>query len=75
MYKSQDIFGEDVNLNFNKDGSNYKTSIGAFISLGFNVLLIVLIVLKGIKMNSHRDDTISYAEQPISLDEAGFMDL
>ena len=62
MYKSHDIFGEDVNLNFNKDGSNYKTSIGAFISLGFNALLIALIVLKGIKMHTHRDDAISYSE-------------
>ena len=69
------MLAEEVHSNFNKNGSTYKTSIGAFISLGFNALLIALVVLKGIKMHTHRDDAISYSEQPISKDEAGFMDL
>ena len=74
-YKSQDIFGEKVSLNFDKNVSDYKTSLGSFITLIINSLLLALFVLKFIKMDSHRDDLISYAEQPISQEEAGFIDL
>ena len=44
--KNHDIFGSPVSLNFNKDGSNYKTLIGGLFSLLIKVVMILFIIHK-----------------------------
>ena len=44
--KNHDIFGTPVSLNFNQDGTNYKTLIGGLFSLLIKVVMILFFIHK-----------------------------
>jgi hypothetical protein len=40
-FKSIDIFGYDVKLNFNQKGNTYKTCVGAVLSVCFYIVVLL----------------------------------
>ena len=46
FFKERDMFGQTVNLNFNEEGSVYKSLIGAIITYLIFALLFYLVAYK-----------------------------
>ena len=48
--KNVDMFGKQVNLNFNEDGNVFKTYYGSFISIAVIVIISFIMINKAIGM-------------------------
>jgi hypothetical protein len=59
--KSQDYFGHDVQLSFNKKGPQHQTLIGGVVSLFINMFMVVYVGILFKRMYLYEDDTISTA--------------
>ena len=46
LIKNRDEFGHEVMLNFNRNGSSYKTKAGGCLSIGINTVLVVFTLFK-----------------------------
>ena len=55
-FKSIDIFGYEVNLNFNQNGSTYKTCFGAVLTILFYVITMFAFIIM-ITQDSHKFGT------------------
>ena len=57
-----DLFGHTIELNFNKEGSTYKTFIGGLISLIVKIFLLYYLILKTYVLVTFGDNTVTYQE-------------
>ena len=48
--KSNDMFGHKINLNFNKKGDSFPTSLGGLASLILLLMIFILAIIRGSKM-------------------------
>ena len=53
---SQDIFGYQVQLNFNRNGNVHKTSLGGFVSIIVKIMYAGYMAFLFYKMLSHDED-------------------
>jgi hypothetical protein len=77
-FKNIDIFGYDVRLNFNQQGSTYKTCCGAVLTLIFYILTLYCFMIM-LQSNDHKFGTNTVMNEPretevrTSFIDAGFV--
>ena len=60
--KSQDFFGHQISLNFDKKGDKHNTIIGGFFSLFIRAFICWYVVLRFFKLLSYGEDNMQYTE-------------
>lgn len=70
MLSNQDMFGFNVQLNFDRNSESYKTSAGGIISILITSFILIFTTQKLIKMFAREDAYKNYTEE-IREDEAG----
>ena len=69
--RNQDVFGQPVQLNFNRNGPNHKTVFGGVVSIFSTSLLLVYMGIYLDKMINYRDDKISLIANSLNFKEQG----
>jgi hypothetical protein len=62
IYKSQDVFGESVQLTF-KGKKHFKTLYGALISILIKVIMVIFIIYEGYVIFTRKHPVVSIMEQ------------
>ena len=62
--KGYDMFGYQVQLNFNRQGESYKSTMGGFISIIFKAALAVFVYIRYMKMINLNDNSYGMNEMP-----------
>ena len=62
MFKSQDLFGHHIHLNFNRNGQSHKTTLGGFVSVMIKGWMFFYVYYIFRKMLFYEDDK-SYNDQ------------
>lgn len=66
--RSQDFFGHQVSLNFDKNGGTHNTIIGGFFSIFIRAFITWYVVIRLWKMIFFQADMITYTESLQDLD-------
>ena len=69
--RSQDFFGHQISLNFDRKGDRHNTIIGGFFSIFIRAFIAWYVILKFLKLIQYDDDTIQYNETLVNLNETG----
>ena len=69
--RSQDFFGHQVSLNFDKKGDKHNTTIGGFFSIFIRGFITWYVVIKFMKLLTYGDDTMQYTESLVELNSTG----
>jgi hypothetical protein len=63
LIKSNDNYGHKIGLNFNKNGQEFKTVVGGFITLVVKIFIIGYTIFKSFGMFTHKYNTYSSQEK------------
>ena len=69
--KSQDFFGHQVSLNFDKNGDTHNTTIGGFFSIFIRAFIAWYVIIKFNKLLTYGDDNMQYTESLVDLNSTG----
>lgn len=69
--RSQDFFGHQISLNFDRKGDRHNTIIGGCFSIFIRLFIAWYVILKLLTLFQHGDDSVQYNETLIDLNSTG----
>jgi hypothetical protein len=60
--KQKDQYGHRIGLNFNKNGQEYKTFLGGFVTTAINMMILSYTVYRAFNMFNHQYNEIGSRE-------------
>ena len=68
FFLARDMLGHPITINY-KGEDTYKTKIGAFLSIGVQVMVLIFLTMKMIALIDMSDPYISIQDRPIYKEE------